>query len=538
MGKPSANKYRSRKRNKRSKVNKALALARQSVKCKAGEANDLLISMEQQKEAGTSSSLPTPTQEFSFSSSTPVDEYCAGPSMKQQTEAGTSSSLPTPTQEFSFSSSTPVDEYCAGPSMKQQTEAGTSSSLPTPTQEFSFSSSTPVDEYCAGPSNIQPPYKMKEARKFVNVAFFVKSLQDLNNHGGDGCNFSDMQISGEAKCGWNSGIHLSCNICQVTVTVWMDDFGDQPVIAQTKTPPTLAKAVPVEAPIIAQKVPAKKHNPRYRKTPAPDPHVQQHFLVSSKSNVLHQEMVYNASKQVLEPLPVIKQEIIPTEDIRNSGKDRVISSATQPVQLLIYVEPLRSVPNLDTSVNEMIVPVTPSDVLPMDSNSTPGSVPNFDASVNEMIVPDVTPPEVLPVDLNLVKKEIEEEESPSMEVVVDCIPHIVPKSETSLDPSKTSFASKLLTETGHSKDSSPIKMKPMSSTKSNSKENRKKYVASSNDTSGANNSAVSSCPISIIPQRSFQPMKSSSKTDDESQTSNGESDKIGLDLENKFNTNS
>lgn len=43
MGKPSANKYRSRKRNRRSKVNKALALGRQSAKCKAGEANDLLI---------------------------------------------------------------------------------------------------------------------------------------------------------------------------------------------------------------------------------------------------------------------------------------------------------------------------------------------------------------------------------------------------------------------------------------------------------------------------------------------------------------
>lgn len=40
MGKPSTNKYRSRKRNRRSKVNKALALGRQSGN---GEANDLLI---------------------------------------------------------------------------------------------------------------------------------------------------------------------------------------------------------------------------------------------------------------------------------------------------------------------------------------------------------------------------------------------------------------------------------------------------------------------------------------------------------------
>ncbi|KAG8180233.1 hypothetical protein JTE90_017635 [Oedothorax gibbosus] len=303
----------------------------------------------------------------------------------------------------------------------------------------------------AGPSNVKPPYVLKESKMLVNVAFFVKSLQGLNNHGGGGCNFSNMYITGETIIDCNVGIELSCTMCLTTAFVWTDDPGPEFL---EQHPPKPFTPAPKKTPVVAEKVPPKQARVYKRKTPPPPRPPRVPRLKSIRQNFIDYYTSNSIDYQFTNDVPFIKQEIGVPEDVANPFLNQSLLSSTQPatVQLLFGRENANDMP-LSSDEN---VSFTPGATF--CNNQTSSAIGlntghSVITSANETIVPDVTSTEVLPVDLNLVKTEVQEE-SQSMEV--DNLPsvRILPMSVTSINHSETALASESFTET--SKDSTLV----------------------------------------------------------------------------------
>lgn len=57
--------------------------------------------------------------------------------------------------------------------------------------------------------------------RLVNIDFFIRNLQKMNNHKFPGnCNFSDMEIENEIRIGLNSKIVFVCKMCRVKMVMY------------------------------------------------------------------------------------------------------------------------------------------------------------------------------------------------------------------------------------------------------------------------------------------------------------------------------
>lgn len=60
-------------------------------------------------------------------------------------------------------------------------------------------------------------------RRVVDIHYFIKIIQSINNHGPFGCSISDMDVVAETRKGLNTGIHLKCKMCNFQDVVWTED---------------------------------------------------------------------------------------------------------------------------------------------------------------------------------------------------------------------------------------------------------------------------------------------------------------------------
>lgn len=60
-----------------------------------------------------------------------------------------------------------------------------------------------------------------EGNRIVNIDFFIKGLQRMNNHSFPGkCNFTDMVVEKEIRIGLNSKIVFVCKMCRVRSVIY------------------------------------------------------------------------------------------------------------------------------------------------------------------------------------------------------------------------------------------------------------------------------------------------------------------------------
>lgn len=65
-----------------------------------------------------------------------------------------------------------------------------------------------------------------EGRRIVDVNFFIKKIQELNNHSNFGCTFADMCLISEEKSGFRSGFKFRCKMCNIEKVLWSEDVSE------------------------------------------------------------------------------------------------------------------------------------------------------------------------------------------------------------------------------------------------------------------------------------------------------------------------
>lgn len=214
------------------------------------------------------------------------------------------------------------------------------------------------------------------------------------------------------------------------------------------------------------------------------------------------------------------------------------SSSTKPaaVQLLFFVDqPASSQPvstgftsTATTSVEN--ITVTP-DIFVGSEQYSSTSLGTSTISENITVTPDIYPADVLPVDLDLVKKEVEDESlgdrRQSMDVNDKPGVCLVPMSETSLDPSQKLFASddtKSPTTTEASSSAIDIKITSVTScTKTSATRTSSEASATLSETTDSNVPTVSSTPTFTIVKKVLHEDKQGSKEYVFKRTADGES---------------
>ncbi|KAG8185905.1 hypothetical protein JTE90_028904 [Oedothorax gibbosus] len=268
-------------------------------------------------------------------------------------------------------------------------------------KEDTASSSIPSDESsAAGPSSITPQYELKEKRRFVNIAFFVKSLKDLNSHGGDGCTLSDMNISGETKNGWNAGIKLSCSVCLTAVIAWMDDPDPKLVNSQPSVPSTSATSTGTDTKklLTAEKIPTKKRRINNQETtvqPADSP-VQTGCMVQPTDPQVQQTMVppvdsLGQTGCMVQPTDLqVQQTMVPPAD--SLGQTGCMVQPTDPQVQLTMMPPVDSLGQTGCMVQPTDPQVQLTMMPPVDSlGQTVLMMQPTDPQVQQTIVPPADP---------------------------------------------------------------------------------------------------------------------------------------------------
>lgn len=273
-------------------------------------------------------------------------------------------------------------------------------------------------------------------------------------------------------------------------------------------------------------VPSKKPHPRKTPTPPPDNPVR-HFLVPLP-------LARSVNLPLVNPpqtTPFIKQEVIHGPSVSNVPP----SSSTKPaaVQLLFFVDqPASSQTAASTATSSVEnITVTPDIFLGTEQYSST-SLGTSTTSENITVTPDIYPADdVLPVDLNLVKKEVEDESlgdgHQSMDVSDKPGVCLVPMSETSLDPSQKLFASddpKSPTTKEASSSASDIKISSVTScTKTSATRTSSETSTTLSETADSNVPTVSCTPTFTIVKKVLHEDKQGSKEYVFKRTAGGES---------------
>ena len=58
-----------------------------------------------------------------------------------------------------------------------------------------------------------------QGRRIVDINFFIKKIQELNNHSVIGCTFSDIHLVSEDRRGFKSTLKFKCKVCNFDETV-------------------------------------------------------------------------------------------------------------------------------------------------------------------------------------------------------------------------------------------------------------------------------------------------------------------------------